>query len=210
MRSVSVCAGDRVERMEAAGPELRRDHDPRRRSCRRKRCGDDAVDQVRVRLEGHVEARVGDDLLRVRLLEVPRDHPVAVDQVREILGRRVAGEPEVALRGIRVQDAAAAVEIGSSHAQRYPAAASATSAASGLICGARTAPTSRFARRARRRRASRVEAGRRRLGLRRARGTSPRSTPGQPRSLRAPPRRSRRSGSPHAGGALSRSYNTAG
>ena len=107
--------GDRVERVEAAGPELRRHHDPRAPQLAPEALRDDAVDQVRVGLEDHVEARVRDDLLRERLLEVPRDHPVAVDEVREVLGREVAGEPEMPLRGIRVEDAAAAVEIGRLH-----------------------------------------------------------------------------------------------
>ena len=56
-------------------------------------------------LEGDVHARVGDDLLRERLVEIPLDHPVALDQVGEVLGGLDAGEAEVPARRLGLQDA---------------------------------------------------------------------------------------------------------
>jgi hypothetical protein len=46
-----------------------------------------------------------------RLLELPGEDPVAADEVREVRGGGEAAEPEVARRGIRVEDAAAVVEV---------------------------------------------------------------------------------------------------
>ncbi len=39
-------------------------------------------------------------------VQVPLDHPVPVDQVRKVGGRRHAGEREVLARRVRLQDAA--------------------------------------------------------------------------------------------------------
>ena len=97
--------GDRVERVEAAGAELGRDHAPGAGQLAPEALREDAVDRARA-LEGDVDARVGDDLLRERLVEVPLDAPVALDRCARSAEGGTRVEAEVLLPPLRVQDPA--------------------------------------------------------------------------------------------------------
>jgi hypothetical protein len=108
--------------MEAAGAELGRDHVPRVGQLALPAAREDAGDPAAVRLEREVHARVGDDLDGVRLRQVPLDDPMAVDQVREVGGRRLAGEAEVPAGLLRPQDAAAVTHVAFLQYARFAAA----------------------------------------------------------------------------------------
>jgi hypothetical protein len=97
-----------VERVKAARAELGGHDAGAPRELPLPAAGEHPVDHRAAGLEHEVDARMGDDLLRERLFQVPFDDPVALDQMGEVLRRRVAGEAEVPAGGLRVQDPAPA------------------------------------------------------------------------------------------------------
>ena len=108
-RSVSVCAGTGWNGWKPPGWNFVAITWPEPVQLALPALGEDAVDRAGA-LEGDVDARVGDDLLRVRLVEVPLDASSG--------GRRGARDPETAGRASRRKCCAAASGL------RIPAARS--------------------------------------------------------------------------------------
>ena len=83
--------------------------------------GADAVHAGGAGLDREVDRRVVEQLLRVGLVQVPLDHPVALDPGREVRGRQLAGQREVAPALVRAQDPPRAGRLGHvSHSSKKP------------------------------------------------------------------------------------------